>query len=111
MNGQGLHEPAASRQLPTPAMIRPMSRLACLLALVLLAGSASAAGAQGVEVSPLAAPDAFTTPGRDTGLPPTLWRGASLKTVQTVLPLLAAKPLSPAAAALARRVLAAGAPG
>ena len=88
-----------------------MSRLACLLAVVTLAGSAGMALAQGVEVQPLAAPDAFTTPGRDTGLPATLWRGASLKTAQTVLPLLAARPLSPAAAALARRVLATGAPG
>ena len=65
----------------------------------------------GVEVSALAAPDAFTTPGRPTGLPPTLWRGASLKTARTVLALLQTKTLSPAAAALARRVLATGAPG
>lgn len=66
---------------------------------------------RGVEVTQLAAPDAFTTPGRDTGLPATLWRGASAKTIRSVLPLLAAKPLSPAGAALARRVLATGAPG
>ncbi|HEY3951415.1 hypothetical protein [Phenylobacterium sp.] len=65
----------------------------------------------GVEVTTLAAPDAFTTPGRDTGLPATLWRGASAKTVKAVLPLLATKTLSPAGAALARRVLATGAPG
>jgi hypothetical protein len=65
----------------------------------------------GVEVSALAAPDAFTTPGRDTGLPKTLWRGSSLGVVRAVLPILGAKPLSPAAAALARRVLATGAPG
>lgn len=65
----------------------------------------------GVQVETLAAPDAFTTPGRDTGLPASLWRGASLKTVQAVLPLLAARPLSPAAGALARRVLATGAQG
>jgi hypothetical protein len=118
-----------------------MSRRTGLLALLLLVGSATGALAQeppatatapadsapppapipapvapapattGVEVATLAAPDAFTTPGRDAGLPATLWRGASLKTVQTVLPLLAARPLSPAAAALARRVLATGAPG
>ena len=91
-----------------------MSRLPCLLALLLLAGSASAAAAQtptqGVEVTQLAAPDAFSTPGRDTGLPPTLWTGASVSTAKTVLPLLAAKPLSPAAGALARRILATGAP-
>src|SRR5436305_4446539 len=115
MNGSGLHEPAASRQLPAPAMIGAMSRRPCLPAALLLAASIGLAGAGGagaqVEVSTLAAPDAFTTPGRDTGLPPTLWRGASLATMRTVLPLLAAKPLSPAAAALARRVLATGAQG
>ena len=87
-----------------------MSRLPCLLAVLIFAGASNAA-AQGVEVATLAAPDAFTTPGRDTGLPANLWRGASLKTAKTVLPLLATKSLSPAAAALARRVLATGAPG
>ncbi|HEX2816994.1 MAG TPA: hypothetical protein VHN39_11395, partial [Phenylobacterium sp.] len=103
-----------------------MPRLACLLAVVIFAGSAAGASAQepaapssagqgsagqGVEVSALAAPDAFTTPGRETGLPATLWRGASVKTARTVLPLLATKTLSPAAAALARRVLATGGVG
>jgi hypothetical protein len=88
-----------------------MSRLPWLLALVITAGSASAAATQGVQVTTLAAPDGFTTPGRDTGLPADLWRGASVQTAKTVLPLLASKTLSPAAAALARRVLATGAPG
>ncbi|THD60968.1 hypothetical protein [Phenylobacterium sp.] len=113
-----------------------MSRRPGLLALLLLAGSVSGASAQeppapseaapsapppaaispvapptGVQVSSLAAPDAFSTPGRETGLPKDLWRGASLKTAKAVLPLLAARPLSPAAADLARRVLATGAPG
>lgn len=69
------------------------------------------ARAQPVEVVPLAAPDAFSTAGRETGLGPDLWRGASPETAAKVLPLLAAKPLSPAAAQLARRVLATGAPG
>ena len=67
--------------------------------------------AQPVEVTPLAAPDAFSTAGRETGLPSDRWRGASAETAAKVLPLLAAKPLSPAAAQLARRVLATGAPG
>jgi hypothetical protein len=107
-----------------------MPRLSCLLAVALVLAAGGAARAQdppaapdgpppaplvarpeGVAVTTLAAPDAFTTPGRDTGLPATLWRGASAQTAKTVLPLLAAKPLSPAAAALARRVLATGAPG
>src|SRR5688500_16367781 len=65
----------------------------------------------GVQVSSLAAPDGFTTAGRETGLPATLWRGASVRTARSVLPLLSAKPLSPAAAQLARRVLATGAQG
>lgn len=92
-----------------------MPRIACLaplvLASLLILGSAGGAMAQGVEVTQLAAPDAFTTPGRATGLPPSLWRGASAETIKAVLPLLGAKPLSPAAAALARRILATGAPG
>lgn len=85
-----------------------MTRIALLLSLALLA--AGPADAQ-VEVSQLAAPDAFSTPGRDTGLAADLWRGAPIETARTVLPLLASKPLSPAAAALARRVLATGARG
>ena len=88
-----------------------MSRIACFAAILMTLATAGAAAAQGVEVTALAAPDAFTTPGRPTGLAPTLWAGASAETVRTVLPLLAAKPLSPAAAALARRILATGAPG
>ena len=88
-----------------------LRRVLLLIAAVHLAGAAGSAAAQGVQVTPLAAPDAFTTPGRPTGLPPTLWAGASAGTARTVLPLLAAKSLSPAAAALARRILATGAPG
>jgi hypothetical protein len=86
-----------------------MSR-ALLLAGFLAALAAVPAHAQ-VEVMSLPAPDAFSIAGRETGLPPTLWAGTSMETVRAVLPLIAAKPLSPAAAALARRVLAAGAAG
>jgi hypothetical protein len=64
-----------------------------------------------VQVVQLSAPDAFSTPGRDTGLPADLWSGTPIDTARTVLPLLASKPLSPASAALARRVLATGAKG
>lgn len=83
--------------------------LRTLLAACLLL-AATPAAAQPVEVVPLAPPDAFSTPGRDTGLPRELWRGSSIETARTVLPMLA-KPLSPAAAALARRLLVTGAPG
>jgi hypothetical protein len=72
---------------------------------------AAPAGAQPVQVTPLSAPDSFSVAGRQTGLPDTLWRGGSVELQRAVLPMLAAKPLSPAAAALARRVLATGARG
>ena len=85
-----------------------MSRIALLMSLTLL--GAGPVFAQ-VEVSPLAAPDAFSTAGRDTGLPAELWRGTPVETARTVLPLLAARPMSAAAATLGRRVLATGAPG
>ena len=81
------------------------------LAAALALAAAPALAQPAVEVTPLAAPDAFANGARDTGLPPDLWRGASVETARTVLPLLAARPLSPAAAALARRVLATGANG
>ncbi len=64
-----------------------------------------------VAVKTLAAPDLFSPAGRETGLPPELWRGTSPAILRAVLPMLAVKPLSPAAQALARRVLATGAPG
>lgn len=63
-----------------------------------------------VAVSSLAAPDYFSTGGADTGLSERLWATTSPDLIKTVLPLLASKPLSPAAQALARRVLATGAP-
>jgi hypothetical protein len=96
-----------------------MWRILAVTAALTLVSPASPAFAQdtsvgAVAVAPLAAPDAFSTGGRQTGLAQDLWRGASVDTLNTVLPKLAApggRPLSPAAAALARRVLATGAPG
>ncbi len=85
-----------------------MSRVALAIVLtVLVCGSARAQ----VEVAPLAAPDAFSTPGRQTGLPPDLWRGTPLELARTVLARLATRPVSPAAAEVARRLLATGATG
>lgn len=72
---------------------------------------ATAAVAQPIEVATLSAPDFFSNGARDTGLGPDLWAGSSAQTARTVIPLLAAKPLSPAAQALTRRVLATGASG
>lgn len=85
-----------------------MMRIALLLGLLM--AIAGPAGAQ-VQVTELAPPDAFSTPGRDTGLPADLWRGTPAEAARAVLPLLAARPLSPAASYLARQVLATGAPG
>lgn len=82
-------------------------RILCAAAVAL--SLAGAAHAQDVSVSQLAAPDLFSTGAGNTGLTPDLWRGASEATFRTVLPVLAAKPLSPAARGLARRVLATGA--
>ncbi|THD83316.1 MAG: hypothetical protein E7812_00560 [Phenylobacterium sp.] len=93
--------PSASETISTSPAVPPPTPPAPIKPLI----------AQPVEMAPLAAPDAFTTPARDTGLPPTLWRGTSLQIVQAVLPRLAERPLSPAAAALALRVLGTGAQG
>jgi hypothetical protein len=59
----------------------------------------------GQALTPL---DLFSA-GRDTGLGPDLWRGASADLARAVIPTLGDHALSPAAAALARRVLAAAA--
>ncbi|TAJ69930.1 MAG: hypothetical protein EPO51_20630 [Phenylobacterium sp.] len=85
-----------------------MSRIALFAGLLMLAAAPASAQVQVVQLAP---PDAFSTPGRDTGLPADLWQGTPIETARAVLPLLAAKPLSPASASLARRVLATGAKG
>jgi len=88
----------------------PFTRLTTRSALVLAAAllSASPAWAQ-VQVQSLAAPDLFSPPAAQTGLSGDLWKDASPGIAREALPKLAAKPLSPAAAGLARRVLATGA--
>ncbi|MBO9558710.1 MAG: hypothetical protein J7515_09005 [Caulobacter sp.] len=78
------------------------------IALATVLFSTTAAWAQ-VQVQSLAAPDLFSAPAAETGLSADLWKDASPGVAQEALPKLAAKPLSPAAAGLARRVLATGA--
>lgn len=94
-----------------------MSRIRCTRSVALAATLSTAlaltttpAAAQ-VEVSaaPLPAPDLWSTPGRDTGLPADLWSGASADLARAVLPTLGEKPISPALRRLAIRVLATGA--
>lgn len=72
--------------------------------------AASPVAAQ-VEVAPLAAPDYFSLGTRDAAVPADLWRGTSPDLARDLLPTIGRKPLSPAAAALARRVLGASAMG
>ncbi|SFJ15685.1 hypothetical protein [Caulobacter sp. UNC279MFTsu5.1] len=91
----------------------PSKRLTICSALVLAALVSAApawtpAWAQ-VQVQSLAAPDLFSPPAAQTGLSGDLWKDAAPGVVKEALPKLAAKPLSPAAAGLARRVLATGA--
>jgi hypothetical protein len=64
-----------------------------------------------MQVQTLAPPDLFSTPAGDTGLSGDLWKDTAPGIARDVLPKLAAKPLSPASASLARRVLGTGANG
>jgi hypothetical protein len=90
-----------------------MTALRTLLIAGAFASLATAAAAQTalVESAPLPAPDLFSASGRATDLGTELWAEASPQTLKTVIPLLAERPLSPAAQVLARRVLATGARG
>jgi len=59
-----------------------------------------------IQAAPLRAPDLFSADaGKPTGLSSDLWQGASADLARTVIPMAAAKPLSPAAAAFATRVM------
>jgi hypothetical protein len=81
-----------------------------LLPLALAALIVTPAAAQ-VEVSSLQAPDYFSLGSRDTGLPADLWKGTSPELARAQIPRIGGKPLSPAAADLAGRLLATGANG
>ncbi len=67
-----------------------------------------ASAAPSVQIQPLSPLDLFSA-GRDTGLGPDLWKGSSAALARAVIPTLIDHPLSPAGAALARRVLGAAA--
>jgi len=77
-------------------------------ALTLMLGAAASMGpaAAQVEVQSLDALDLFSTGSADTGLPTDLWKGSSAPLVRDILPSLGTRALSPAAAALAKRLLA-----
>jgi len=76
---------------------------------VLLATAAVAPAMAQVQVQSLAPPDLFSTPAGKSDLGADLWKDTSPDIARDVLPKLAAKPLSPAFAELARKVLATGA--
>lgn len=84
-----------------------MRPLVIAAALALLAAPVAAQ----VEVATLAAPDYFSLGDRDSGMPADLWRGTSPAMARNLIPLIGRKPLSPASAGLARRVLGAGVAG
>ncbi len=81
------------------------------LALAAFALLLAAPAAAQVEVAPLAAPDYFSLGSRDTGLPGDLWRDSSGPTAAAIIPVLGARPLTPAARDLAWRLLATAAVG
>jgi hypothetical protein len=59
-----------------------------------------------VQAAPLQAPDLFSSDaGKPTGLPRDLWKGASLDLARKVIPMAAVRPMSPAAAAFATRLM------
>ncbi len=61
-----------------------------------------------VKSAALRAPDLFSATPGPTGLPDTLWAGASADLARAVIPMAAGKPLSPAAASFAQRLFATG---
>lgn len=72
--------------------------------------SQGAASQEGVEVKSLAAPDYFSSPVANTGLPADLWKDTAPEIMRDALTRVAgAKALSPAFADLARRMLSTGA--
>jgi len=78
----------------------------------LLLTPALAAAQEEVKVKSLAAPDYFSSPAADTGIGGDLWKDTAPDIMRDVVPKLAgSKPLSPAFASLAKRLLATGANG
>lgn len=96
------------------SMISPLrsSRLLMLSSALVLSLSGAARAQEEVKVKTLAAPDYFSGAVADTGLPGDLWKDTAPGIMRDVLPKLAGpKPLSPAFASLARRVLSTGSNG
>jgi len=95
---------------PWQAGRRKRLSLAVLAASLLAATASGPAGAQ-VQVQTLPAPDLFSAGAGLAELPDDLWTGSSAALARAVIPTLGQASLSPAATALARRVLSTGAIG
>lgn len=100
-------EAAISTAPPPPAAADPAAGPAAPPPSPVSAGPAL----QPVEAQPLAPPDLFSVGADAEGLTGELWAGASPALMRQVIPQLATQPVSPATAALARRLLSAGANG
>jgi len=92
---------AALAQEPPPAAAEPVTTEPPAAAPAPIPARAPEA----VQVQALSELDLFST-GRDTGLGEDVWKGSSADIARAVIPGLASKPLSPAGASLARRLLA-----
>ena len=100
-------DPAFTRSRPKPPSRRPGQAIIAGVAALAMAAPAAAQ----VQVQPLAAPDLFSVGTGPSDLPQELWQGSSAALARAVIPTLGSQPMSPAAAALARHLLSAGAPG
>ena len=103
--------------------VNPMTRstAVCLAALTWLAAGASGAQTRPaappstvaapapVKAASLRAPDLFAATTGPTGLPDTVWRGASADLARTVMPLVSQKPMTLAAVFFAHRLFVTGA--
>lgn len=101
-----------NRSMLSPQTISPLrsSRLLLLSSALVLSLCGAARAQEEVKVKTLAAPDYFSGAAADTGIPGDLWKETAPGLMRDILPKLAGtKPLSPAFANLARRVLLTGA--
>lgn len=100
------------RHNPSMISLPRSSRLLMLSSALVLCLSGAARAQEDVTVKTLAAPDYFSGAVADTALPGDLWKETAPGIMRDVLPKLAGpKPLSPAFASLARRVLSTGSNG
>lgn len=100
-----------NRSMVLSKRLSPKTLSAVALSALLLTPAVAAAQEE-VKVKSLAPPDYFSSPVSETGMGGDLWKDAAPDIMRDVVPKLAgAKPLSPAFANLAKRLLSTGANG